>query len=243
MEGDSDMEISDDDRPLPSSVGSCLQTHPPAHQEAYDFLASLFLEPEVEGVWHGEGIIDAEEAGVYPGARPVDPAGGALVETIPEVDPPRTSGEGGWPGDGRDNTERAGVCPGAQPVDPEGEGGWPGEETVCGGASGETTRVTAGGTSAVPDGGCSHLSGKQKQRRRQARNRQLARGLTSAPLDIQGGGGSADGRPLLAHDPPSASTASQAPSDDPRSSQRDVARAYHHWRRRRDSKVANSFLQ
>jgi hypothetical protein len=30
----SDMEISDDDRPIPSSAGSCLQTYPPPHQQA-----------------------------------------------------------------------------------------------------------------------------------------------------------------------------------------------------------------
>ena len=157
----------------------------------------------------------------------------------------RNPGQTAWVSTGTQGNPVAGgrVSRGPARGPPEGEGGWPGEETVCGGASGETTRVTAGGTSAVPDGGCSHLSGKQKQRRRQARNRQLARGLPSAPLDIQRGGGSADGRPLLAHDPPSASTASQAPSDDPRSSQRDIARAYHLWRRRRDSKVAHSFLQ
>ena len=44
MEGDSDMEISDDDRPLPSSAGSCLQTHPPPHQEARDFSLELVGE-------------------------------------------------------------------------------------------------------------------------------------------------------------------------------------------------------
>jgi hypothetical protein len=136
MEGDSDMEISDDDRPLPSRVNSCLKTHPTTHQEAYDFLSSLFQETGVEGVWHGEGTIDAEEAGVSPGARPVDPAGGALVETIPGVDPPRTSGEGGWPGDGPVDeagagvvTARVGVCPGTRPVEPEGAAGRPGGET------------------------------------------------------------------------------------------------------------------
>ena len=48
--GDSDMEISDDDRPLPSSVRSCLWTHQPTHLEAHDFLSSLLLEPEGEGV-------------------------------------------------------------------------------------------------------------------------------------------------------------------------------------------------
>ena len=41
----------------------------------------------MEGVWHGDGTVDEEEAGVCPGARPVDPAGGALVETIPDVNP------------------------------------------------------------------------------------------------------------------------------------------------------------
>ena len=53
LTGDSDMEISDDDRPLPSSGGSCLQTLPPPHQAAHDFLSSLdsslFLRPEGEG--------------------------------------------------------------------------------------------------------------------------------------------------------------------------------------------------
>jgi hypothetical protein len=74
-EGTSDMEISDDDRPLPSSISSCIQTHPPPHQEAHDFLSSLFLEPEEEGVWPGDGTVDAEGAGVCSGARPVDAAG------------------------------------------------------------------------------------------------------------------------------------------------------------------------
>ena len=108
----------------------------------------------------------------------------------------RNPGQTAWVSTGTQGNPVAGgrVSRGPARGPPEGEGGWPGEETVCGGASGETTRVTAGGTSAVPDGGCSHLSGKQKQRRRQARNRQLARGLTSAPLDIQGGGA----RPMAA---------------------------------------------
>ena len=87
-DGTSDMDISDDDRPLPSSVSTCLQTHPPPHQEAQDFLSRLLLEPEREGVWPGDGTVDEEGAGVCPGARPVDAAGGALVATIPAVDPP-----------------------------------------------------------------------------------------------------------------------------------------------------------
>jgi hypothetical protein len=66
-EGTSDMEISDDDSPLPSSVSSCLQTHLPPHQEAHDFLSSLLLEPEGEGVWPGDGTVDEEGAGVCPG--------------------------------------------------------------------------------------------------------------------------------------------------------------------------------
>ena len=41
MEGDSDMDISEDNRPLPSSVGSCLQTHPPTHQEGVSSLSCL----------------------------------------------------------------------------------------------------------------------------------------------------------------------------------------------------------
>jgi hypothetical protein len=72
MAGDSDMEISDDDRPPPSSVGSCLQTHPPTHQEAHDFLSSLLLEPDGEGVLPGDGPVDEEAAGVCPGARPIE---------------------------------------------------------------------------------------------------------------------------------------------------------------------------
>jgi hypothetical protein len=60
------MEISDDDRPLQSSASSCLQTHPPPHQEAHDFLSSLLLTPEGEGVWPGEGTVDGEGAGVCP---------------------------------------------------------------------------------------------------------------------------------------------------------------------------------
>ena len=36
--GTSDMEISDDDSPLQSSVSSCRQTHPPPHQEQLSFL-------------------------------------------------------------------------------------------------------------------------------------------------------------------------------------------------------------
>ena len=87
--GTSDYGDSDDDRPLPSSVSSCLQTHPPPHQEAHDFLSSLLLEPEGEGVWPGDGTVDEEGAGVCPGAWPVDTAGGALVATIPDVDPLR----------------------------------------------------------------------------------------------------------------------------------------------------------
>ena len=39
-----------------------------------------------EGVWPGDGTVDEEGAGVCPGARPVDTAGGALVVTIPDVD-------------------------------------------------------------------------------------------------------------------------------------------------------------
>ena len=86
MESDSDMEISDDDRPLPSSVGSCLQTHPPSHQEAHDFLSSLLMEPEGDGAWSGDRTVVAGEAGVCLGTRPVDAAGVALVATIPDVD-------------------------------------------------------------------------------------------------------------------------------------------------------------
>ena len=44
-EGTTDMEISDDEPPLPSSVSSCLQTHPPPPQEAHDFLSSLYWSP------------------------------------------------------------------------------------------------------------------------------------------------------------------------------------------------------
>ena len=40
----SDMDISDDDLPIPSSAGSCLQTHPPPHQQARDFLLELMRE-------------------------------------------------------------------------------------------------------------------------------------------------------------------------------------------------------
>jgi hypothetical protein len=122
LDGDSDMEISDDDRPLPSSVSSCLQTHPPPHQEAHDFLSSLFLEPAGEGVWPGDGTVDEKGAGVCSGAWPVDTAGGALVATIPDVDPLRAAslGEGVWPWDGTVDEEGAGVCPGARPVDTAG---------------------------------------------------------------------------------------------------------------------------
>ena len=124
-EGTSDMEISDDDRPFPSSVSSCLQTHPPPHQEAqeaHDFLSSLLLEPEGEGAWPGDGTVDEEGANVCPGARPVDTAGGALVATIPDVDLLRAAplGEGVWPWDGTVDEEGAGVCPGARPVDTAG---------------------------------------------------------------------------------------------------------------------------
>ena len=78
MAGNSDMEISDDDRPPPSSVGSCLQTHPPTHPEAHDFLSSLLLEPEGEGVWPGDGTVDD------PGRAPGVPDG-----PPPRVPPPR----------------------------------------------------------------------------------------------------------------------------------------------------------
>ena len=40
----SDMDISDDDRPITSSAGSCLPTHPPPHQQARDFLLELMRE-------------------------------------------------------------------------------------------------------------------------------------------------------------------------------------------------------
>ena len=92
MAGNSDMEISDDDSPPPSSVGSCLQTHPPTHQEAHDFLSSLLLATDGEGVLPGEGPVDEEGAGVCPGARPVHPEEGSLVAMIPDVDPPDS-----WP--------------------------------------------------------------------------------------------------------------------------------------------------
>ena len=61
---------------------------PPPHQEAHDFLSSLLLGPEGEGVWPGEGTVDEEGAGVCPGTRPVDPAEGSLVAMIKDVDPP-----------------------------------------------------------------------------------------------------------------------------------------------------------
>ena len=40
------------------------------------------------GAHCGDGIVDDEGAGVCPGARPVDTAGGALVVTFPDVDLP-----------------------------------------------------------------------------------------------------------------------------------------------------------
>ena len=88
MAGNSDMAISDDDRPPPSSVGSCLKTHPPTHQEANDFLSSLLLATDGEGVFPGDGPVDDEGEGVCPGTRPVDPAEGSLVAMTPDVDPP-----------------------------------------------------------------------------------------------------------------------------------------------------------
>ena len=72
MESDSAMEFSDDDRPLPSSAGSCIQTHPPPPPEAHDFLSSLLLAPDGEGMLPGGGPVDEEGAGVCPGALPVD---------------------------------------------------------------------------------------------------------------------------------------------------------------------------
>ena len=82
MAGNSDMEISDDDRPPPSSVGSCLQTHPPTHPEAHDFLSSLATDGD--GVLPGDGSADeagagvaTARAGVCPGTRPVEPEGAA----------------------------------------------------------------------------------------------------------------------------------------------------------------------
>ena len=72
MESDSAMEFSDDDRPLPSSAGSCIQTHPPPPPEAHDFLSSLLLAPDGEGMLPGGGPVDEEGAGVCPGARAVD---------------------------------------------------------------------------------------------------------------------------------------------------------------------------
>ena len=116
-------------------------------------MSSLFLEPGVEGVWHGDGTVDEEEAGVCPGARPVDPAGGALVAMIP--------------GDGTVAEEGAGVCPGARPVEPEGEGGCPGDATVDGGASVETPRR---------DG----ATGKQRQRNRSRRHWQAKKAAATA---------------------------------------------------------------
>ena len=50
------MEILDDDRPLPSSVSSCLQTHPPPHQEAHDFLSSLVSSWSPRGRAYGRGM-------------------------------------------------------------------------------------------------------------------------------------------------------------------------------------------
>ena len=88
MASNSAMEISDGDRPTPSSVGSCLQTHPPTHQEAHDFLSTLLLATDGEGVSPGDGPVDGEGAGVCPGAWPVDPAEGSLDAMIPDVDPP-----------------------------------------------------------------------------------------------------------------------------------------------------------
>jgi hypothetical protein len=85
MAGDSDMEISDDDLPPPSSVGSCLPTRPPTHQEAHDFLSSLLLAPGGEGVLPGDGPVDGVGAGVCPGARPVDSAVGSLVAMNPDA--------------------------------------------------------------------------------------------------------------------------------------------------------------
>ena len=131
MEGDSDMEISDDDRPLPSSGGSCLQTHPPAHQEANDFLASLFLEPEVEGVWHGDGTVDEGATGVGSGTGPLT-AGPSLVATIPVVDPPRAAslGERVGHGGGADIAGDASVQP---PIRMDTQGGgspWSGDGSV-----------------------------------------------------------------------------------------------------------------
>jgi len=77
MAGDSDMEISDDDLPPSSSVGSCLHTHPPTHQEAHDFLSSLLLAPDGKGVLPGDGpvdesgaSVDTARAGVRPGTHP-----------------------------------------------------------------------------------------------------------------------------------------------------------------------------
>ena len=87
IDGDSDMEISDDDRPPPSSVGSCLQTHPPTRPEAHDFLSSL-LATDGEGVLPGDAPVDEVGTGICPGTRPVDPAEGSLVAMIPDVDPP-----------------------------------------------------------------------------------------------------------------------------------------------------------
>jgi hypothetical protein len=162
MEGDSDMEISDDDRPLPSSVGSCLQTHPPSHQEAHDFLSSLLLAPDGEGVWTGDGTVADEGVGVCPGPRPVDTAGGDLVATIPDVAPLHDTSL---------SLHGHALGPAAPVEDPA-------AATRPGG-------VGAGGTSAVPDGGSSHLSGhslggavgpsyRQRQQSRSHR-RQLAK--------------------------------------------------------------------
>jgi hypothetical protein len=187
MEGDSDMEILDDDRPLPSSVSSCLQTHPPPHQEAHDFLSSLVSSWSPRGRAYGRGMgqsIRRERDCVLklgPSILPGVPWSRRFLTSTFSTTPPCPNM----------------VIPLARQLL---------SKTLLRPKArvGSSPRLGPGPPRdfpfPVPDD-LPPLSGRQKRRRRQLRNRQIARGFPSAPLHHRGEGDSADGRPLLTHDP------------------------------------------
>ena len=243
----SDMDISDDDLPIPSSAGSCLQTHPPPHQQARDFLLQLMRE----GVFLGGPSVD--EGGARPGpstglsdgpSAPVtvgDMASNSAMEISDGDLPPPSSvgsclqthppthqeandflsslllapdGEGVLPGDGPVDEEAAGVCPGARDVD------------------------TVEREDPPP------LSARQQRRRRQKRSQQIARGLLPAPVHREGDEVASADFPLLPPDPPAPDVTSRNDSAAPHSSRhRHLTRAQHHWRQRRDTRMANSLFE
>ena len=98
-------------------------------------MSRLLLTPDGEGVWPGDEPVHEEGAGMCPGAWPVDTTSGSLVATIPDVDP-----------------LHAYLPLSRHALDPTAPIEDPAAAPLPGG-------VGAGGTSTVPDGGGSHLSG------------------------------------------------------------------------------------